>query len=176
MSENKANFLTFKDKNPKGLYVVTGEIGTGKSVFCREMLLSAKEAGMKCGGILSPGVFDRSVKVKLLLHDIGKDEKKAFAEKVSLNGQACSDLRLGQWCISTKVLAWGNSVLGSLDENLDVVFVDELGPLEFRKNMGLINGIDVLKEKKYDYIFAVIRPSLMDEAKSLFDIQGVINL
>ncbi len=172
----KVKFLTFKDENPNGIYLVTGEIGVGKSVFCKEMLASALEAGMNCGGVLSPGVFEDNIKIQLMLHDISTGEKHVFADKIIMEEEKCADLRLGQWCMSTEVLDWGNQILRNLNEGLDVVFVDELGPLEFRKGIGLTSGLDVLQEKKFDLIFAVIRPSLLEAAKQRFDVTGLIEI
>ena len=172
----KVNFLTFKSENPNGIYLVTGEIGAGKSVFCGEMAASAIEAGMRCGGVLSPGVFEDGEKTQIMMHDVSSGDEKIFAEKMTLKGNVCADLRIGQWCMSTDVLHWGNTVLQNLDEDLDVVFLDELGPLEFWREMGLMVGLDILEEKKFDLIFVVIRPSLVDEARERFDVDGIIEL
>ena len=173
--KNKINFLTFKNENPKGLYLVTGEIGSGKSVFSSQILDSAIEAGMKCDGILTPGIFKDGVKMGIEMQDVGSGEKQLFAKKVVLNDVPCDDLRMGQWCMREDVLTWGNECLAGIG-TVDVLFLDELGPLEFWRKIGLMAGLDLLDKAAFEYGFAVIRPSLLDEARERFDVAGVIHL
>lgn len=174
---NNSNFLTFKSDNPPGIYLVTGQIGSGKSVFSKSMFDSVIEAGVGCAGIISQGVFDaQGQKVAICMLDVVSQEKHRFAKKVMLNDSPCDKMRMGQWCIDEAVLVWGNDCLKKIVKT-NVLFLDELGPLEIWRQMGLLHGLALLEQKAvFDYAFVVVRPSLVDEMKDRFDVVRVIEL
>jgi nucleoside-triphosphatase THEP1 len=47
----------------------------------------------------------------------------------------------------------------------DLVIIDELGPLEFLRGMGLQNGLKVVDERAHPVICVVVRPSLLLDAR-----------
>ena len=48
----------------------------------------------------------------------------------------------------------------------DVIIIDELGPLEFEKGLGLIEGLRLIDEKRFQAVFVVVRPNLLETART----------
>ena len=72
--------------------------------------------------------------------------------------------RLGRWYFDAQVLGWGNQVLKNCLP-CDLLVIDELGPLEFNRQIGLTAAFNVLPERRYKIGCVVIRPSLLAEAQ-----------
>ena len=52
---------------------------------------------------------------------------------------------------------WGNQTLNT-STPCDVLVVDELGPLEFERGIGLQNGFTAIDSRNFDFALVVIRP------------------
>jgi hypothetical protein len=69
-----------------------------------------------------------------------------------------------RWRFSPTVLEWCNQVLAAAVP-CDLLVVDELGPLEFERNQGLLNGFRVVDSGMYRVSLTVVRPSLLSKAR-----------
>jgi len=58
----------------------------------------------------------------------------------------------------------------------DLLMIDELGPLEFQRGEGWVNGFDVIENGEYSTALIVVRPSLIDEAARLWQVSRIIDL
>jgi hypothetical protein len=56
------------------------------------------------------------------------------------------------------------------------LIIDELGPLEFERSEGWVEGFSALQSKEYKKALVVIRPSLVNAAKDRWEISHLINL
>jgi len=140
-----------------GVAILTGERGSGKTTACLELLAQAREAGLDCAGLVCPAVFDAGVKVGIDATDVRTGERRRLASVDGLPG----GLRLGPFRFDEASLAWGERRL-ELACPCDLLFVDEIGPLELERGQGWVRALDVLRSGRYGLAIVVVRPSLLD--------------
>jgi len=150
------------------LYLLTAEIGAGKTTFCRALLDEASAAGWDTAGILCPPVFESGVKTGILAQNLRTNETRPLAMSSTLNVQRSTfNLPLGNWLFNPSIIAWGNEILAAALP-CDLLIVDELGPLELIRGEGWLNALEALRQPKYKIGVAVVRPSLLASAQKLF--------
>jgi len=157
---NLAKVFADSRESPQ-LIIVTGQSGSGKSMWCKELPLRAREKGLSVGGILSPAVFQNGEKTGIDLIDLSDGSRRRLAEQ---RRGVSSRVTTPRWQFDENVLDWGNAILGNLPPT-DLVIIDELGPLEFLRGMGLQNGLKVVDERAHRVICVVVRPSLLSDAR-----------
>jgi iron complex transport system ATP-binding protein len=143
------------------LIIVTGPSGSGKSTWCKELSRRAAGKGLSVRGILSPAVFENGGKIGIDLIDLSDGSRRRLAEQ---RRGASSGVTTPRWQFDEGTLDWGNAILGNLPP-ADLVIIDELGPLEFLRGMGLQNGLKVVDERAQPTICVVVRPSLVSDAR-----------
>ena len=152
--------------------LLTGEIQTGKTSLCLEVVAAAREAGVRLGGLVSPGIFQDGEKIAIDVLDIRSGERTRLAEGP---GGRATDLNTRRWAFQSQAVAWGNQVL----ENAlpcELLVIDELGPLEFLRGEGWVNGFQVVASGDYTAALLVIRPSLLEEALKRWEVGEIIDL
>lgn len=166
----------------KGCWLLTGEFGSGKTTFCRELVAGARQRGWTMTGLLSEGVFERGEKIGILAKDIFTEKERPLARHHVL-GNAHHALKqipapptgivLGKWVFDPLTVRWGNDVL-TRRKAVGLFVVDELGPLEFRRGEGWASALGAIGSSFYRLAVVVVRPSLVDFAKEQFKVAGVI--
>lgn len=146
------------------LWIVTGARGSGKTIFCQEMLQRARLIGWDTAGLLSPAVFNNGIKESIWAEEIRSGEKRLLA---AVHPQTETDLAFGDWNFNRKSLEWGNRVLRS-SIPCDLLVIDELGPLEFNLSMGWVSAFEVIKTAQFRLALVVIRPELIKPALNIF--------
>jgi len=152
------------------LYLLTAEIGAGKTTFCRALVDEARAAGWDAAGILCPPVFESGVKTGILAQNLRANETRPLAMSSTLNVQRSTfNLPLGNWLFNPSIIAWGNEILAAALP-CDLFIVDELGPLELIRGEGWFNALEALRQPTtlYKIGVAVVRPSLLASAQELF--------
>jgi nucleoside-triphosphatase THEP1 len=144
------------------ILIVTGEIGSGKSTFCMLVIDQARQAGLRVTGLLSPAVFEEDEKTGIQVVDLGRGASRRLAWLRSGQARAVETKR---WSFDPEAVAWGGRVL-SRAVPTELLVIDELGPLEFERGEGWMEGLRVLDEGEYRAALVVIRPSLVSEAQS----------
>jgi len=151
------------------LYLLTGEIGAGKTTFCRQLALQARSCGWQAAGLLSPARMENGKKTGILLEDIGSREQRLLAidPLASPGGKDKSvfSFAVGKWRFDPQVLQWGNAVLANCSP-CNLLIVDELGPLEFNHGQGLSAAFELLSVGQYWVSCVVIRPALLEVARA----------
>lgn len=152
----------FKDseQSPR-LLLITGLSGAGKSIWCTRLARHARDQGFSVKGILSPAVFKDGQKVAIDMINVATGERRRLA---NLRNRTPARLMTTQWQFDPDVIAWGNEVL-SADPTCDLLIVDELGPLEFVRREGLMEGLRLIDERRYKVACVAVRPSLLQEAQ-----------
>ena len=137
--------LIYGIKQRKGILVITGEIGTGKTTLCRT-LLGRLDSNIKTALILNP-TFSESQLLKLILNDLGVDGK--FKNKLALI-TALNDFLIEE-------SAKGNNV---------VLIVDEAQNLKPRQleSIRLLSNLETEKAKLLQIIL-VAQPELLDHLR-----------
>lgn len=129
----------------KGIIVITGEIGTGKTTLCRKLLKSSEDH-IKFAFILNPN-FSESQLIQLIVRDLGiETERKSKYELV----MALNEFLLAQ-------TEMGNNV---------VIIIDEAQNLSVRQleQIRLLSNLETEKEKLLQIIL-VGQPELNEKLK-----------
>ena len=154
------------------IHLLTGEIQSGKTSLCLEVMEIARKAGVRLGGVISPGVFVSGEKTAIDLLDIRSGERRRLADGP---GGRSSELSTKRWAFLPDTVTWGNQVLKKAVP-CELLLIDELGPLEFHHGEGLVTGFSTVGAGDYWAGLLVIRPSLLDEALSRWNVGRIINL
>ena len=154
------------------IYLLTGEIQSGKTNLCLELIEMAKAEGILLGGVISPGVFDEGKKIAIDLMDLKSGERRNLAGE---RGEEDPEISTQRWAFKTDAIAWGNQVLKSAIP-CDLLIIDELGPLEFNRGEGWMSAFEVIASEGYRWAIVVVRPSLLEEALDRWDVDRIINL
>jgi len=171
LASMNAGVFVSKEPMQDNMTVITGQTGAGKSTWCLEAAAQARAAGYVVGGLLSPAIFENGRKVGIGLLDLQTSERRTLAKRnpAAQDGSGC------QWEFDPQAIEWANRVLGSI-RSVDVVFIDELGPLELLRGSGFQEGVRLLDEGMYASAFVVIRPSLLGVARQRWPLMHVYHL
>jgi iron complex transport system ATP-binding protein len=142
------------------LVLVTGLSGMGKTTWCAQLVKHAREKGLTVRGVLSPAVFEDGRKLAIDLIDLGTNERRRLAE---LRAGRAAKLVTTQWQFDPEVMAWGDRVLRDISAS-DLLIIDELGPLEFLRQEGLMEGLRLIDDRRYKVACVVVRSSLLPNA------------
>jgi len=154
------------------IILLTGEMQSGKTRLCLDLFQLAQDANIRVGGVISPAVFEGDRKTAIDVIDLKSGILKRLAE-LRISHQ--SDLETQRWAFIPEVVNWGNEVLGEAVP-CDLLIVDELGPLEFYRDEGWVNGFSALDSGEYQLAWVVIRPSLVEDASKRWNISRIINM
>lgn len=136
--------------------VITGDRGAGKSQFCLELLERCEKEGLSAGGFISPAVYSEGIKTAFYTMDVRTREQRRCGTRTTPDRGT-----VGCWQMDRSVLKWGNDLLRN-SMSCDVLFIDELGPLEFEKGEGYTEAFSVLKNGRYGHAYTVIRPECIE--------------
>jgi nucleoside-triphosphatase THEP1 len=158
------------DVSAPPVWLISGEIGAGKTALCRALASRARAAGWDVAGLLSPGVFAAGQKTAIQVEDLRSGARRLLA---SAEPRAGFDLAFGRWHFDRAVLAWGNQVLEE-SAPCDLLMVDELGPLELLLGQGFSAAQAVLAGGRYRVGIAAVRPALVETFSALLPPQRVV--
>ncbi|HEY71006.1 MAG TPA: DUF2478 domain-containing protein [Anaerolineae bacterium] len=160
-------------KGKPALFIVSGDFETGKTRFSQHLAQGLQEAGWDVAGIVSPAVFEDGVKTAIDAVDLRSGERRRLAESIQA-GSSLDGPETTRWQFSQEVLDWCNGVLRSATP-CDLLVIDELGPLEFDRSIGLMAGMQAIEEGRYLASLIVIRPMLLERAKARWPQAEVIH-
>lgn len=146
------------------LVLLTGERGSGKTVLCSTLVDAARKSGWQVRGMVTPAVFEGSRKIAIDVVDLGSGARRQLA-RVRRDGD--TDIHTIHWTFDNQALDWGNRIL---EESVpcNLLVIDELGPLELLRGQGWTAAFDALASALFDLAVVVIRPELIDAARSLW--------
>ena len=171
----------------KKLTLLTGTSGSGKTTF----LLKELSAASSFVGVITPGVYEdgEKVGVEAWLLSGAPEPKERFIlarrRDLAIDIPA-DDTGLG-WVFDPEAIKRVNDHLRSnltsedlspvSKENDSRLVIDEIGPLELTSNKGFTAALELLDEALYPNVMVVIRPSLLDIARSRWqDIYDTIEI
>ena len=107
------------------IILISGEIGVGKSSVCREIANKFANSG----GVICLG------KNRIIAYDLSSKKFILFAEKGAKKG-----IKVGRYTIYKKALNFSEKAIAKAIKNpqTKIIFIDEIGPLEFSGH-GLFN-------------------------------------
>ena len=109
--------------------VVTGDVGAGKTTWCYRYCTKLKKHGISVGGIVCPALYRDNAKIGFDVVNLRSGKSLAMGRVTSLEG--VSGVKVGKYVISKDGLTIAKeAIMEALDDACDVVFLDEIGPLE----------------------------------------------
>lgn len=142
------------------IILLSAEKGSGKTTALVRLLEKLNTLTVSCRGVLSPPVEVDGQKIAIDLMDAETGERKRLAVPVPNGIPEPSGLH---WRFDNAIIEWGNQLLASTVP-CDILFVDELGPLEFKWGEGLMNGFAAVDSHRFLAALVTIRPSLLETA------------
>jgi nucleoside-triphosphatase THEP1 len=144
------------------LFIITGSRGAGKTSLCDQLVRAAREAGWKTAGLLSRPVFsnqeDASIRSAIDTEDLRSGEVRRLAIRSDHPTPGTKN-----WKFDDAVVDWGNHVLAS-STPVDLLVIDELGPLELDRRSGWQEGIKAIDSQQYAIALVVIHAELLGTA------------
>ncbi len=159
--DSELTALFEKSQHTPQLLLITGLSGIGKTTWCTRLVNQARQQGMEIRGVLSPAIFEGGRKTGIGLVNLETDERRQLA---ALRDGRSAELVTTQWLFDADVMAWGNNILRDLGGG-DLLIIDELGPLEFLRGEGFLDGLRLIDEGHYKVACVVVRPSLLPQAQ-----------
>ena len=139
--------------------IISAEKGRGKTSFIREYAARMVERGRSVGGITSPAVFENDQRIGYDLIDLRLSTRRLLAR---VGGSSDTLPTVGTYSFDTVAVTEGNAaIISAVRDGLDIVAVDEVGPLEFRGG-GWAPGVEfALRElRAQQELIIAVRPSL----------------
>jgi nucleoside-triphosphatase THEP1 len=158
--------------NKPQIIIITGDLESGKTSLCQEIIRFAQKSGINTTGLVSPGIFRDGLKTAIDVQDISTGESRRLAE---LRDHPGTGLETKRWSFSPEAVSWGNRVLTKATPS-DLLIIDELGPLEFNRAEGWVAAFEVIDQAQYQAALLVIRPSLVQQASRRWEIKRVLDL
>lgn len=154
-------------KNQEGkLWIITGEIGAGKTLLCAELIQAFEALGWQITGLRSPAMMQAGQKMGIAVENLATKEQRQLAVKATI-AHALEDAPV-HWTFDPQVLAWGNQVFQHVVPT-DLLVVDEIGPLEMKRGEGWVNALYALDSRQYRQALLVMRPKLLAMAQARWD-------
>lgn len=149
-----------------------GSSGIGKTLTCQKLVLELRHKGITCCGFISPAVFEGNQKIAIKVQWIESGEERVLMTPASETSQ----LKFGRWQLHQDAFSWIEQELRSL-QDCEVVFFDEIGPLEVLEGKGWVKALDILDERRNGICIITFRPALQDYFRqrypdmSLYDLE-----
>jgi nucleoside-triphosphatase THEP1 len=143
--------------------LLVGERKSGKTTCCLHTAALLREQKVRPGGVVCPKLFDETgrvtgIEVLDMLRDPPSREILARTDR-RLDGPST-----GAYHFSPRALAFGRAALESGFRQGDVVFADELGPLEMRGE-GFSNLLDLARTPSAPPMVIVVRTELLSHVR-----------
>jgi nucleoside-triphosphatase THEP1 len=146
---------------PGRVLIITGGRGEGKSNLVGALARALREAGLSLGGIHAPGFWAEGQRSGFDIADLGSAESRPLCRT---QGPAAWQSQ-GPFRFSPEGLAFGLQALAeALRRDDDVIFVDEVGPLELQ-GRGWAGALDALARRRRKPMVWVVREGLVDEVR-----------
>jgi nucleoside-triphosphatase THEP1 len=138
--------------------LVTGARGVGKSTVCQRLAQVWRDHGGVPGGLLT-----RTAGRERYIVDVATGEERLLA----VEGDALAGPRWGRFSFSQEALDWGNEVVrAAVAGPADLVFLDEVGPLELAAGKGLLPALRILLGSRKAAL-VVARPDLLEQVRTM---------
>lgn len=154
------------------VFIVTGKKNIGKTGLCTKLVSDLRENDLIIRGVISPGIYNGDKKKVISAMDLSNNQKVVLAE---FHPGWDKKKPIREWKFNREAIPWGNRVL-LRSVPCDVLFIDEIGFLEFEQNDGWSNVFRVIQEKQFTSAVVVVRTSLLEQALAYWPEAEVIEI
>jgi nucleoside-triphosphatase len=145
------------------LWIISGEIGAGKTVLCASLIKAFEDLGWQISGLRSPAIMEAGNKTGIAVENLSTKEIRQLAVH-DYKPDGLEDEPI-HWTFDPQVLMWGNQVFTQAVPT-DLLVVDEIGPLEMKREQGWVNALRALDSRQYRQAILVMRPKLLAMSQS----------
>lgn len=142
------------------IFLLCGNSGSGKTTSLLRLLERIKPLNLDCRGIICPPGFANDEKTNIEIMDVATGGSRLLAV---INNDRTKTLATARWKLEPSAVVWGNLIL-QRSIPCNILIVDEIGPLEFDRGEGLVEGFNALDSRDYQMALVTIRPSLLEQA------------
>jgi nucleoside-triphosphatase THEP1 len=139
--------------------------GMGKTTFLRDQVSRLAAQGRTVGGVVSPAVFEQGRRVGYDLLDLRSDDRRPLARV-----DGADALSVGRYRFVEAALRAGNdAIVQAAGDGLDIIVIDEVGPLEMRGE-GWTPAIEFVLQARHpgQQLIMTVRPTLADKLPARF--------
>lgn len=154
------------------ILILCGSSGSGKTTVLLRLLDFLADRHLICRGILCPPVTHDGRKMYIDLLDVSTQKVVHLAEP-NMTGDTI--LATHGWKLNPQAVHFGNKILEDAVP-CDILFVDELGPLEYEREEGFLEGFAAINSGEYQIAFITVRPTLLDAALQRWPHAEVVNV
>ena len=157
------------------VYILTGTVRSGKSIFLKQLVRHLKQASVNVNGYLSVAVHEDNKKIGYDLLVIKTGKSFPF---LRLRGDEAWE-RIGPYFFVASSLKKAEAIIHSRPDS-DVLIIDEIGPLEL-KGKGLWPALKKKLDRSPARLLIVVRKNILhdvvkrineiDQEVRIFDIQ-----
>ena len=145
--------------------VLTGDRGAGKTSFLLRLLTELQGSGWAVGGILAPAVISNGKRLGYDIHDV----RTGLSVPLCRSGNPGRRTEAGPYSFFPSGIAFGRKALSTrFLAGVDVVCIDEIGPLEFRGEGWAPAVRELLRDLEAPLVL-VVRSSLLDRLSMFLD-------
>lgn len=138
------------------IILLSGDFENGKTTLCLKLHSLLLDRELQAKGVICPPVFEDGIKSGINLMNAATGEQRPLA---ALRTGSTEGVFTKRWQFIKDSLEWGNEILFA-SVPCDVLFVDELGPLEFERGEGWQNGLKAVDSRAYLLALVVVRQEL----------------
>lgn len=152
----------------RGLYIITGEQGSGKSEMIRSISKGLKSKGISVAGICAIGLWENGQRSGFVIESIPTGDSLVLCENKSHPGW----MQFRRFWFNPEAFLSGRKWLDkAVESNSDVIIVDEIGPLELQGEGWANNLPGIFAQSERRLVIATIRPSLTEKIISTFNLK-----
>lgn len=149
------------------LVVISGEPGAGKTTVCRRMIETARYSGLRVAGLLTECRRPSSGRLVQTVVNLRTGERRRLAEYVGgTEGDPIGRGLAGRlsWQFVNEAVRWGRHELKRCaTAEVDLLVIDQLGPLEMVAGSGWSNAVETILTARYDLALVVVNPLVVDK-------------
>ena len=171
--ERRLNEVRKEQEAGRKIFLVTGAIGEGKTAWLARLTGLLKERGIRTGGILALRIMEEGKTTGYDISNIRTGERTPFLRQT---GEATTGVE--RFTMDEAGYRAGLRALGpSANRTVDVVIIDEVGPLELR-DQGWSDSIRGLMHETGTVLIIAVRKSLTVKVTDKFGIEaaGIIDV
>ena len=143
----------------KEIHIITGERGSGKSTFLKEVIAFLQNGGIRVGGILAIGSWKENLRDKFELIDLLTGDQLLFCQREPVHGWD----QVSHFYINPAGQYFGEKALHVEHlKTADVIVIDEVGPFELQGKGWALSLGQILNQHHVPLVL-IIRTNLIDQ-------------
>ncbi|MCF8367547.1 MAG: nucleoside-triphosphatase [Bacteroidales bacterium] len=151
------------------IYIVTGEQGSGKTTFLKEVILELKKEKIRIGGIVAEGYWKNNQRDRFELVNQSNGARIVYCQRTPNEGWE----NIRSFFINPLGQSFGEEALNPKNiRDIDLLVMDEIGPFELQ-GKAWAGMITLLLEEVNIPMVWVVRESLVSEVLKKWGIEPV---